>query len=249
MNEVEMTVMAEERFITRLSKSHLESIFSWCPPYEKERILNHNKPSVGGAMAMFIGQEAVAYLYYRELSRDVARIEFIEVNQKLRRQGVGKRFMEQAFNYFYQQKGYKVIDVNCVTIEGLIHAKKLGFRKYCPPSDFFNEKSHNDHGGPDYKLYRSLEPSVPLRPYRKGATLCLAVWTNNPSGEGDPDRYYDMTADNNIPLVDYLHYDWYVGVMKDGVTLRPEKVKRFFRNYHQLSEIVFLTPQDIMGVG
>jgi len=58
-----------------------------------------------------------------------------------------------------------------------------------------------------------------------------------------------MTADNNLPLVDYLHYDWYVGVMKDGVTLRPEKVKRFFRNYHQLSEIVFLTPQDIMGVG
>ena len=238
--------MEMERFIKRPTTKHLEKLFLWCPSYEVDRILWHHNLEYGGVLAVFTGKDAVAYLYYRELSKDVVRIEFIEVNKEYRREGVGRRFMEKALQYFLSER-YKAVDVNCVTEEGLYHARKLGFRKYSPvnfsgSSTFFERV--------DCMLFRSLVPSALLKPYKAKCILSFVVWKVDYNENTNPDLYYDLSSENSLPLVDYLHYDWYVGIMKDGVVYRKEKVKRFFKNWqrwHEFADIVYLTTQDIMN--
>ena len=63
--------MTNDRFIKRLTRTHLEKIFRWCPSYEVERISSYHKKKDGGVLAMFDGQEAEAFLYYQKESRDV----------------------------------------------------------------------------------------------------------------------------------------------------------------------------------
>ena len=108
--------MEEEIFISEVTKEHLESIFQWCPPYEKERILYYKSPDIGGAMAYVIGKEVVGFLYYRKHTYSVC-IEYIEVKESCRRNGIGTRFMEKALQHF-KTKRKKVIHINCVTSAG-----------------------------------------------------------------------------------------------------------------------------------
>ena len=78
------TNMRKERFIKRPHDSHLESIFSWCPYYEKSRILNHKNSKDGGVLVMVNVKTAIAYLNYRQLTEDIVEIDFIEVNETIR---------------------------------------------------------------------------------------------------------------------------------------------------------------------
>lgn len=230
--------MTNDRFIKRLTRNHLEKIFRWCPLFQVDRILYYHKNVGSGVLAMFFGQEAEAYLYYREFSKDMVRIEFIEVNEKLRRKGIGKCFVEKTCQYFLD-KGFKAVDIKCVTEEGLLHAQKLGFQKYFPIG-------FSPNGQVDCMMFRSLVPSVKLKPYRNDSKLCFVVWKNDPCGMGIPDLYYDLLSDDKLPLIDYLHYDWYVGIMENDVVRKQNVAKRFFENYDQFSYIVNLTQRDII---
>ena len=201
--------------------NHLEEISRWCPSYEKDRISFYYREDYGGVLAMFVGHESEAYMYYRKFSKDLVRIEYIEVKEELRRKGIGKRFMEKAFQYFLD-KGFKAVDINCVTEGGLFHAHKLGFIEYFPFGFSPNKQV-------DCMMFRGLVSSVQLKPYRNDCKLCFVVWKNNPCGIGIPDLYYDLLSDDKLPLIDYLYKDWYVGIMEKGVVRKQNVVKRFLK--------------------
>lgn len=217
--------MSKERFIKRPTKQHLESIFSWCPTYEAERIQWHCGHKDRGVLALFDDQQAIAYLYYRELSKAKVEISFIEVKEIHKKKGVGTHFVQHAFHYF-MEKGYKLVNIHCVTEAGASHARRLGFQEYTPENyskDWRNET--------DSYMFYSLLPSVRLKEYHKSEVLSFVVWSENPSGCGTPDLCYDIPSVEVPPLVDFLYYDWYVGLMKDGELIKPqEKVKYTFRN-------------------
>ena len=231
--------MTNDRFIKRLTRTHLEKIFRWCPSYEVERISSYHKKKDGGVLAMFVGQEAEAFLYYQKESKDVVKIDYIEVREELRRNGIGKRFMENTFQYFLDQ-GFKAVDINCVTEVGLSHAKKLGFQEYFPMY-FSSCRQVNS------MMFHVLVPSVQLKTYRNDCKFCFVVWKDNPCGMGVPDLYYDLLSDDKLPLIDYLYKDWYVGIMENGVIRKQNVVKRFFENYNdRFSDIVNLPQSDII---
>lgn len=234
--------MLKDRFIKRLTRHHLEGIFRWCPLYEVERISSYHNKTNCGVLAMFSEQDAEAFLYYQKESKDVVKIDYIEVKEELRRNGVGKRFMEKTFQYFLD-KGFKAVDIKCVTEGGLYHAQKLGFIEYSPFGFSPNKQV-------DCMMFRGLVSSVQLKPYRNDCKLCFVVWKNNPCGIGIPDLYYDLLSDDKLPLIDYLYKDWYVGIMEKGVVRKQNVVKRFFKDYNddnQFSTIVNLTQSDIIG--
>lgn len=236
--------MEKYKFFDKLNKKQLESIFEWCPSYEQERILWHNSPKNGGVLGIFTETACVAYLYYHVVSIETVNIDYIEVSKIHQRKGIGSFLMRETFQ-FMMAKGFKIITINCVTKEGLLHARKLGFRKYNPPETYFEERSLKCDE-PNFLLYISLRPSVPLRPYKEDCQLCFVVWTKSVCGEGKPDRYYNLYQNDNLPLVDYLHYDWYVGVMKNGIVLKKDKVKYFFNDHHKNGALLWLTNKDIL---
>ena len=217
--------MNKERFIKRPTKQHLDSIFSWCPKYEVERIQWHLGHKDRGVLALINGQQTIAYLYYRELSKVKVEISFIEVNEVHKKRGVGTQFMHYAFTYF-TEKGYKLVNIHCVTEAGESHAKKLGFQEYMPEN-----RSKDWRNEADSYMFYSLLPSVRLKEYHKSEGLNFVVWSKSSSGSGTPDLCYDIPSDELPPLVDFLYYDWYVGLMKDGELIRPqEKIKYTFKN-------------------
>ena len=228
--------MEEGIFISEVTKENLESIFQWCPPHEKERILYYKSPDIGGAMAYVIGKEVVAFLYYSKHTYSVY-IEYIEVKKSYQRKGVGKYFMKNAIKYF-TDKDYKVIYINCVTQAGLHHAEKLGFRAYTQNNSCKENKRDN------YML-KSLIRSESLKPYKPECPFCFVVWTGSPTGLGEPDYFYDLTSKDNLPLVDYLHYDWWVEVRKDNEHIKKNKIKRFFKESFY-DGICYITVQDII---
>ena len=229
-----------DRFIRRPTKKHLESIFAWCPSYEADRILWHNKPSIGGVLTMTDGQEATAYLYYRKLSRYSVRVEFIEVNEALRKNGIGTLLMDNAFRYF-KDKGYKTVTIHCVTEAGEAHARKMGFIPY-EPEDYSRDRRYET----DFMMYHGLVEYQTAWPVIESDTIRFAVWRSSPSGSGAPDCCYDL--DSELPIIDYIHYDWYVGIMKGRDLLRKEKLKRFFMKERDdiYDGIVYITPQEIL---
>ena len=209
----------------RPTKQHLESIFSWCPDYEVERIQWHCGSKDRGVLALLDGQQPIAYLYYRVLSKVKVEISFIEVNEVHKKKGVGTRFMQHAFVYF-TEKGYKLVNIHCVTEAGVNHAKRLGFQEYMPEN-----RSMDRRNEADCYMFYSLQPSVRLTEYHKFDGLSFVVWSKSPSGSGTPDSCYDIPSIEALPLVDFLYYDWYVGLMKDGELRRPqEKIKYTFKD-------------------
>ena len=237
------TNMRKERFIKRPNDSHLESIFSWCPYYEKSRILNHKNSKDGGVLVMVNVKTAIAYLYYRQLTENIVEIDFIEVNRDYKRKGVATRLMKQAFQFF-MAKGLKIVDINCVTKAGYRHARKLGFKKYVQEN-----WSYNSSYEVDCRMFYTLCPSTRLRKYRKSMKMKFVIWTKDPSGRGTPDLYYDISKEDILPLADYIHYDWFVGIMKVEDILRQDKAKRFFKDdYHDINWdcTVYLTSSLIL---
>lgn len=222
--------MEEEIFISEVTKEHLESIFQWCPHREKENIPYYKSLDNGGAMAYVIGKEVVGFLYYRKHTYSVC-IEYIEVKESCRRNGIGTRFMEKALQHF-KTKRKKVIHINCVTSAGVNHAEELGFIVYAKR-------------GRDTYMFKSLIRSVPLKPYNPDCPYCFVVWTESPAGLGEPDCYYDLTSENRLPLVDYLYYDWWVEVRKGNEHIKRNKIKRFFKESFY-DGICYITVQDII---
>ncbi len=235
--------MKKERFIKRPTDSHLESIFSWCPPYERDRILSHKNYKDGGVLVMMNVKAAIAYLYYRQLTENIVEIDFIEVNKEYKRKGVATRLMKHAFQLF-ESKGLKIINIHCVTKAGYRQARKLGFKKYVRENWPFNYSYEVDCW-----MFYTLLPSIRLRKYRKNKRLKFAIWTNDPGGRGTPELCYDMSKEGTLPLADYIHYDWYVGILKGDDILRQDKAKRFFKeDYHDINDhAVYLTPNDILS--
>lgn len=214
--------MDKERFIKRPTRQHLESIFSWCPKYEIKNILWSYEHENQGVLALFEGQHSIAYLYYRELSRFKVEIQFIEVNDNYKKRKVGTRFMGHALRYF-TEKGYKLVNIHCVTEAGENHAKRLGFQEYSP------NNSNDRIREADRYMFYSLLPSVRLKEYRKSDVLSFVVWSKSHSSYGTPDMCYDIPSDEVLPLVDFLNYDWYAGLMKDGeLVSQPKKIKYLF---------------------
>lgn len=237
------TNMRKERFIKRPNDSHLESIFSWCPYYEKSRILNHKNSKDGGVLVMVNVKTAIAYLYYRQFTENIVEINFIEVNRDYKRKGVATRLMKHASQLF-ESKGLKIINIHCVTKAGYRHARKLGFKKYVQEN-----WSYNSNYEVDCRMFYTLRPSTRLRKYRKSMKMKFVIWTKDPSGRGIPDLYYDISKEDILPLADYIHYDWFVGIMKGEDILRQDKAKRFFKeDYHDINgdRTAYLTASVIL---
>lgn len=217
--------MDKERLIKRPTKQHLENIFSWCPNREIERILWHCGRKDRGVLALFYEQQGIAYLYYRELSKIKVEIAFIEVNESHKKKGVGTRFMQHAFRYFID-RGYKLVNIHCVTEAGESHAKKLGFQEYMPEN-----RSKDRSREADCYMFYSLLPSVRLKEYHKVEGMNFVAWSKSPSGSGTPDLCYEIPSSEALPLVDFLYSDWYVGLMKNGELVKPrEKIKYTFKD-------------------
>ena len=192
---------------------------------------------------MLQAQLAIAYLYYRERTKNIVEIDFIEVNRQYKRKGVATRLMEHAFQYF-EGKGYKVVNIHCVTQAGYRHARKLGFKKYVQENHI-----HDYSYEIDCRMFRCLLPTQRLRKYRASKKLKFVVWSYDPSGRGTPNYYYDLSKAAPLPLVDYLYYDWYVGIMKGDEVLKQDKAKRFFKeDYHDIycDCAVYLSSDDML---
>ena len=131
--------------------------------------------------------------------------------------------MKQAFQFF-MAKGLKIVNIHCVTKAGYRHARKLGFKKYVQEN-----WSYNSSYEVDCRMFYTLRPSTRLRKYRKSRKMKFVIWTTDPSGRGTPDLSYDISKEDILPLADYIHYDWFVGIMKGDDILRQDKAKRFFK--------------------
>lgn len=160
---------------------------------------------------------AEAFLTFLHRDKKI-QIQAIAVNPVLRRNEVGKRFLNECCLYF-KKRGYLVIDGYYVTYEGWRLVKSTGFKKVNKYSDSRNW------------IYKSLSD---VRKQNWRANTRLVMWKKEYlSSTAKPDFSWNLNfKKNNKPIIAYAHGDYGIGIVKDGKLIEFNKVKRF----HQIDE-------------
>lgn len=232
-------------FVNRPTQETMNNIFSWCQTWVNERFNSGDDIPNVGVYAISKGNDTVAYLFFCELTETSVEIYFIEVKDDYKNKGVGSLLVLKSFDSFVE-KGYKVVNIHCVTEAGKNHAEKNGFVEYYPANIGKSSKSVS------WWMFYSLLPSQRFEPYKEDDHLKFVVWCDSYSGNDKPDLQFDLESDSMLPIVDYLNHDYCVAIMEKGLIRNGNdniKAKRFFKDKNgktSLEHAVFISRNDIL---
>lgn len=150
------------------------------------------------------------YLYDKETKN--LTFQILSLNPKFHHQGIGTRFMNDILQHF-RKKGCVVAKYWKPTNNGFRLLKNLGA--------VMKDDPHN----PDCDMFLKL---IPSRRQNWTAKRRIVMWKNELDQSQKPDFSWSLNFKRDKkPILAYAFYDWYLGLIQDGVCIYKDKVKYF----------------------
>lgn len=185
-------------------------------------------------------KESIGFITWRQTSEYTARIEIAEINPDYRRNGAGRKLVEELL-LFFKNDNIKVVDLKCSPEKSEFFWKSVGFKEFPDPP-----KNYKFNPNDKKRLYHILTDFlIPNNAIEDGEVIEL--WNNEPhaTDNNSPTYIWDIRnyQTSFLPIIHPAHYEWRLRWKRDGRIIFDDKIKRFkneidFGNFIIIKELL-----------